>query len=168
MLLLTTQKVWAGDLADKFVVLMRYEKQFEELNQQCKANAKNVPETLVKAEPDRFYGVRPGSKCWSKVVDAYNQYFTNVCSHPTREQFLNTLATSYRERLSSSQLQQAIDFYSSDIGEELISAHKVAAADLTRMMTEAQTQAMPQALTELDNRIRMIGLGEQGVKEGDF
>jgi len=153
-------QLWAEDLADNFVILMHYEKQYEEMVNQCKANAKTVPETIVEAEPNRFYGVKPGSKCWPQVIEAFNQYYAHVCSHPSKEQFLGALARTYRARLSESQLQQAIKFYSSEIGGELISAHRIASADLLKMVADAQTESLPEAMTELDSRLQLLGEAE--------
>jgi hypothetical protein len=164
-LLLPIQTLADQDLADEFVVLLRYGNQFDEQHEQCLATAKKIPpESLLAAEPDKFYGIRPGSKCWPKVVEAYNQYYATLCSKPSRDDFLKALAATYRARLSEGQLKKAIEFYSSDVGAELISAHKSAATNVAQVVYQAQADLAPQAVADLDRRLQAIVDGKSSER----
>lgn len=161
LLLLPIQALADEDLARRFVELLRYGNQFDEHHYKCLASARKMPpESLLEAEPNKFYGIRPGSKYWPKVVEAYNQYYLTLCSKPSKDELLNALAATYRDRLSDKQLINAIEFYSSDAGTELISAHKFAASRIAQLIYEAQVDLAPKAVADLDRRLQAIANGK--------
>jgi len=165
-LLLPIQAPAGEDLARRYVELLRYGNQFDEYHHECLATAKKIPpESLLAAEPDKFYGIRPGSKCWPKVVEAYKQYYVTSCSKPSKDEFLNALAAAYRERLSDDQLRKAIEFYSTDVGTELVSAHKVASSNVAQLISQAQADLAPQAVAELDRRLQAVVNGKSPESE---
>lgn len=156
-LIFQSQIVRAQDLAEQFVQMMRYDQQLEEHHQRCVETAQKIPpESFLVAEPNKFYGIKPGSNCWPQVVEAYNQYYSKVCSRPTAEELLSTLAGAYRTHLSDLQLQRAIEFYSTDMGAALITAHKSAGTNLNQLISQAQVETVPKAVVELDHRLQSI------------
>lgn len=119
-----------AQLAERFVVLMRYDEQFSKYQEQCVATQSSVsPEALVERNPSYFGGIRPGHTKWPAVVQAYGRYFQLACARPTKDEFLKSLSASYAATLTSAQLREAITFYSSRTGGALIAAHRRAASD---------------------------------------
>jgi hypothetical protein len=114
--------------AERFVSLLRYEEQFNSYKNQCVAMHQTVSaEALVARNPDYFNGIRPGHKRWSAVTTAYQVYFQEACSRPSKAEFLGALSTTYAKSLSTQQLNEALAFYSTPTGQALVSAHKQAA-----------------------------------------
>lgn len=144
-------------LARKFVELLRYDEQYDGIHNQCIRSAIDIPpEKLLVDDPDRFFGIRPGSKCWEKVIEAYQAYWEAICNRPTKAEFLNSLAAEYGSRLSVPQLETAMSFYSSDIGQRLVTAHKAAAAEAQTVFAKAYAEQTPIALIEFNRRLRTI------------
>ena len=144
-------------LARRFVVLLRYEEQFHNNHEACLANSKAVsPAQLVAKDPDSFYGLRPTSPRWPEVLQAYGQYWEAICSRPTKDEFLTSLAAVYAEKMSVVQLESAIKFYSSPVGQKLVSAHKGAAAHVNTLFSQAYTEQVPNAMAEFNRRLKAI------------
>ena len=150
--------------ARQFVELLRYHEQFQANQTQCLANAKTIPpESLLADDPDKFFGIRPNTPRWEKVVEAYTDYWKTLCSRPTKEEFLDSLAKAYAAKMTGPQLQAAIKFYSSEVGTKLISAHKSAAFEVTKIFSESYANRVPQAVAELNQRVKNIA--ESSVEE---
>lgn len=143
--------------ARQFVELLRYHEQFQVNQTQCLANAKTIPpESLLADDPDKFFGIRPNTPRWKKVVEAYSDYWKTLCSRPTKDEFLDSLAKTYAAKMTGPQLQAAIKFYSSEVGTKLISAHKSAASEVTQIFSESYANRVPLAVTELNQRLKSI------------
>lgn len=152
-------------LARKYVELLRYDQQYDDIHNQCLRNATDIPpETLLADDPDRFFGIRPGSSCWNKVIEAYAAYWEAVCAHPTKSEFIDLLAANYGQHLSAAQLHKAISFYSSAAGLQLVTAHKAAAAQAQTVFSKAHATQTPIALTEFNRRLKAIA-EERGAGE---
>lgn len=133
-------------LAERFVVLLRYEEQFVKYQEQCVATQRSVsPEALAARNPTYFGGIQPGHGKWPAVTAAYGRYFQEACSRPTKTEFLQVLSSTYAQALTPKQLQQSIKFYSSDTGRSLISAHRQA----TGAVYEAWTATNSRYLADL-------------------
>jgi hypothetical protein len=147
----------AQDSARKFVEILRYGDQYEEITRECIANGVNItPESLLQAEPDKFYGIRPGSRLWPQVVEAYRDYYKRLCSRPTRDEFLNALASTYRQRMTPEELDQAIAFYSTDVGQRLVAANTLASKAAVELYGRANANHTAEALAEFDRRLQAI------------
>jgi len=144
-------------LVRKFIELQRFERQYEDVYSKCLAGAKaSPPESFLAAEPDKFYGIRPGSKGWSNVVEAYDAFNVSMCSTPTKQQFLDALVRSYAAKLTSDQLQKAIAFYSTEVGRKLIGAHTAVSEDIAELYAMARARQAPKSIEELDRRLQAI------------
>lgn len=144
-------------LARQFVELLRYEEQFNNSQASCLGNSKAVsPELLAEKDPDGYYGLRPASPRWSEVLRAYGQYWETICSRPTKDEFLASLAAVYAKRMSVGQLKNAIQFYSSPVGQELIAAHKDAAMQVNTLFSQTYAEQLPKATAEYNRRIKAI------------
>lgn len=144
-------------LARKFVELLRYDEQFSNNHASCLATSKTVsPELLIEKDPNGYYGLQPNSPLWSEVLRAYGQYWEAICSRPTKSEFLGSLASVYAKRLSTQQLKSAIQFYSSPVGQELITAHKGAAAQVNTLFSKAYAEQVPEAAAEYRRRLKAI------------
>jgi hypothetical protein len=140
-----------GALARQFVELLRYEDQFVKYREQCVATHRTVsPEALVGKNAEYFGGIRPGHRNWQAIVTAYESYFQEACSRPSKKEFLGTLSASYAKALSAQQLREAIVFYSSPTGQALVAAHKAA----TATVYEAWTAINGKHLAELSARFQ--------------
>jgi hypothetical protein len=147
----------APDSARKFVELLRYGDQYEGITTECIANGINIaPESLLQAEPDKFYGIRPGSKLWPRVVEAYRDYYKRLCSRPTRDEFLDALAATYREHMTAQELDQAIAFYSTAVGQRLVAANTLASKAASELYGRANARHTAEALAEFDRRLQAI------------
>jgi hypothetical protein len=144
-------------LARRLVVLLRFEEQFQNDLEACLASSKAVsPAQLLAKDPDSYYGLGPSSPQWPEVLQAYDQYFETVCSHPTKNEFLTLLVTVYAEKMSVLQLKSAIQFYSSPVGQKLVTAHKSAAVHVNTLVSLANTEQVPNATAEYNRRIKAI------------
>jgi hypothetical protein len=153
------------DSARKFVELVRYGDQFEGITKECIANGINIaPESLLQAEPDKFYGIRPGSSLWPQVVEAYRDYYKRLCSRPTRDEFLDALATAYRQRMTTDELDQAIAFYSTDLGQRLIAANALASKAASELYGRANAKHAADALADFDRSLQAIA-GEKRTRK---
>lgn len=130
-------------LAEKFVVLLRYDEQFAKFHEQCLAQQRSVaPEALVAQTPEYFGGVRPGHPKWDAVKVAFGMYFEQICSRPTRREFLQALSSAYAHALTTEQLQESLRFYSSKTGSSLIRAHRQATGAVYEAWAETNSRAM--------------------------
>ncbi len=147
----------AGDLARQFVTLMRYSEQHVEYQNQCIAAAKRVsPESLTRQDPDRFYGIRPGSKFWPEVIKAYELYYQQACERPTQSEFLDAMARAYEAELSPQELGEAIRFYSTAAGQRLIAAHKIAARNVYQEWGRLNAKQIPIADGNFNRRLNEL------------
>ncbi|MBC3881515.1 DUF2059 domain-containing protein [Undibacterium sp. LX40W] len=146
-----------GELAKQFVALMRYSEQHIDYQSQCIAAAKAVtPESLMRQNPDRFYGIRPGSKLWPEVVKAYELYYQQACERPTQSEFLDAMARAYEAELSSQELREAIRFYSTASGQRLISAHKIASRNFYQELGRLNAKQIPIADANFNRRLNEL------------
>jgi hypothetical protein len=152
-----------GDLAEEFVRLLRYADQYTAYHRAClKTGAAVTPESLVKENPNRFEGVRPGMKHWPDVVNAYDKYYEEMCARPTEQEFLSALAKAYAAQLSAADLKASIKFYSSPVGERLIAAHRAAAGNVYSEWSRINSAEMPRASADFDRRLRDIARKASG------
>ena len=150
----------ARELADQLVALLRYDEQFDKYHEQCLATRKIAsPEVLVSKNPRAFGEVQPGHSSWPAVMAAYENFYAQVCSRPTRDEFLSVLATSYAATLSATQIKDSIAFYSFESGRALIDAHRFAQASLYEAWTKINsvyfadlTAKSQREISDLSNR----------------
>ncbi|MBT9514677.1 MAG: DUF2059 domain-containing protein [Acidovorax sp.] len=142
-----TSAASAGEVsARQFVDLLRYEDQFIKYRETCIATQRTVsPSALVAQNPNYFGGIRPGHKQWQVIVTAYEAYFQEACSRPTKTEFLESLSVSYAKVLSEQQLKEAIAFYSSNTGQALVSAHTFATTALYQTWTDINGKHLTKA-----------------------
>jgi hypothetical protein len=153
------------DSARRFVEILRYGDQSEGITKECIANGINIPpESLLKAEPDKFYGIRPGSTLWPQVVEAYRDYYKRLCSRPTRDEFLDALANTYRQSMTVEELDQAIAFYSTAVGQRLVAANTLASKAASELYGRANANHSADALAAFDRRLQAIS-GEKQTRK---
>lgn len=154
----------ARDLADEFVRLLRYDEQYRDYQKQCLTTAGAVsPEALVRQSPDRFFGIKPGSKYWPQIVAAYEAFYREACERPTGQEFLDALAQAYAEQLSSDELRAALAFYSSATGQRLVGAHKEATRNVYVAWKRYNAEQIPRASANFDRRL--LEIGEKALSE---
>jgi hypothetical protein len=145
-------------LADRFVRLLRYDEQYHDYQKQCLSTAAAVtPEELLRQSPDRFFGIKPGSKYWPEIVAAYETFYQEACARPTEQEFLDALAEAYAEQLSLEQMREALTFYSGDTGQRLVGAHKEATRNVYVAWKRYNAEQIPRASASFDRRLREIG-----------
>jgi len=162
-LCLATAAVHAADdnraLAKKFVSLMRYDDQFASYRAQCAATYKAIsPESLVAQNPDYFGGIRPGHSKWRRVVAAYESYYEEACSRPSKEEFVAVLASSYASSLTARELRSALQFYATPTGKALVSAHAKATSALYGAWTNINREHLVEVSARFQSEIvRLAG-----------
>lgn len=144
-------------LANEFVVLMQYSDQYSDYRQQCLSAEKAVTaELLVKQTPNYFGGIQPNDSRWPKVVKAYSQYYVDLCQHPTQDEFLSAMTRAYATTMSAKDLRAAIRFYSTQAGKHMIAAHRVAARNVYEDLRRINSQQIPLATKNFQERITKI------------
>jgi hypothetical protein len=152
----------SAELAQQLVRVLRYDKQMEAYRESCANTAKSVsPESLVKENPRKFGGVTPASRHWPKIVEAYEQYYRELCARPTVEEFLVAMAAVYARDMSVADLKAAIRFYSTPSGQRLIESHRKTSAVISALVSEANAVEVPKALVNLDRRIDEVALEQE-------
>jgi hypothetical protein len=152
-------------LARELVQILKYERQMDAYREQCMRTAKNVsPESLVKENPAKYGGITPSNRHWPKVVEAYEQYFRELCAKPTVAEFLDAMAHVYAQRMSAVDLKAAIAFYSSDTGKRLIEGHKAAAGAVNELVGKANAAEVPRATLNFDRRLGEISAEAEADK----
>lgn len=141
----------AAELAEQFVVLLRYDELYTKYQEQCIATQRSVsPESLVERNPNYFGGLRPGHAKWPAIIEAYGKYFQLACARPTREEFVQSLSTAYAKTLSPKQLREAIAFYTTGTGSALVVAHRQA----TEAVYETWTTINSRYLADLNAKFQ--------------
>jgi hypothetical protein len=151
------QTALAGSLskAKELVLLFQYEEQHREYAAQCLASTKAFrPDKLLDVGPDDL--VRPDTKYWPKVLAAYEEYFSEMCAHPTKDEFLDALAAAYSDVLSDSEMVEIIGFYTQPIGRRLIAANQVAVKRVYAEWTRLNSASAPAASEHFYERVRAI------------
>ncbi|RQO68252.1 hypothetical protein DBR44_16390 [Aquitalea sp. FJL05] len=144
-------------LAQDFVKLVGYDKQYDDYHKSCINTYQGVsPESLVSKQPNYFYGIKPGDDKWPLVVSAYKEYFENACAHPTRKEFVGVLVRSYEVNLSEEDLQRAIAFYSSPLGQRLSDAGQLAAKNSYASWVEVNKKYVTEAVLKFQKRLSDI------------
>jgi hypothetical protein len=152
------------ELADRFVRLLRYDEQYRDYEKQCLSTAGAVsPEALVRQSPERFFGIKPGSKYWPDIVAAYEAFYLEACERPTEEEFLNALAEAYAEELSLEEIREALAFYSGSTGQRLVGAHKAATRNVYQAWKRYNAEQIPRASANFDRRL--LEIGEKALSE---
>jgi hypothetical protein len=145
------------DLAAKFVQLLRYSDQYHEYQRTCVASTSTIkPESYLVENPNKFGGIRPGTKYWPEVLAAYEKYYKEMCSRPTENEFMSALAAAYAQNLSQSELKKAISFYSSPTGKRLVTAHKIAASNVYAEWGRLNAEHAPTANLQFERRIEEL------------
>jgi len=145
-------------LAARFVHLLRYEEQFAKYREQCVATYRTVaPEALVAKNPEFFGGIRPGHNKWQALTSAYEAYFQEACSRPSKSEFLRVISNSYATALSVKQLEASIAFYSSSTGHALVTAHKQASGSVYEAWTTINGKHLAEATARFQREVaRMV------------
>jgi|GEM_PF-4701625 len=142
-------------LAQDFVKLIGYDKQYDDYHKSCIGNYQGVsPEFLVSKQPNYFNGIKPGNDKWPLVVSAYNEYFESACAHPTRKEFIGVLVRSYEVSLSEGDLHRAIAFYSSPLGRSLSDAGQLAAKNSYASWAEINKKYITEAALKFQKRLK--------------
>jgi hypothetical protein len=159
-IVLASQSVAAGSesLALRFVEILRYGVQFEEAHAQClRTNSSIPPEKILNISPENPGPVPPGSALWPRVLAAYDEYWKDMCAHPTREEYLSVVARSYAQNLTDQELDASIQFYTSPAGGSLVAANTVAVRDLFAEYQRFAAQNIQPAVVKLNKALERIG-----------
>jgi uncharacterized protein DUF2059 len=145
-------------LAVRLVDLMNYEQQFYEYKQQCIVAGTTIPVDRVLGVTETSEAlVRPGTKYWPRVIAAYQSYYDELCSRPTKDEFLAALASAYADQLSDEDLASAIEFHSSTLGRRLVASHQVAAKSVYSEWARVTSANAPAALERFHRQLEAIG-----------
>ena len=145
------------EMAGRFVDLMNYELQFQEYKKQCLAAMQSTPvETVMGLAATSDAAVRPGTKYWPKVIAAYQTYYDEMCSRPSKNEFLGALASAYATNLSDDDLASVIEFHSTEVGKRLISSHQAAAKAVYLEWTRVNFANAPEALGKFYRQLDAI------------
>lgn len=154
------------DLARQLVGLLKYERQMEAYQEQCINNAKSLsPESLAKESPEKYSGITPSSRHWPKVVEAYEQYWRELCARPTVQEFLDAMALVYAKEMSVSELKRAIAFYSTETGQRLIEGHRKVSSAVNALVSQVQATEVPKAMGKFDRRVEEIAREAEADKK---
>jgi len=155
-----SQTTHAGSeaLALQFIELLRYGSQFEEAHALClKSNSAMPPEKILNITPENPGPIPPGSRLWPQVVAAYDEYWKDLCAHPTREEFLGIVAKSYARNLTDQELSAIIQFYSSPTGSKLVAANSAAVRELYVEYQRLAAQNLQPASAKLNKTLESLG-----------
>ncbi len=144
-------------LAEHFVTLLQYDRQFEAFNERCVHDQGSfTPESLVARNPNYFDGLTPKSAQWPDVVAAYSEFRQQVCSRPTKTEYLQALSSSYAKAMTAKQLQESIKFYSSATGQALVEANQLAALASDDVVSEVRSKIAVEQTARLQSKIRAL------------
>ena len=163
-LLLFSLPAFSGEredsLAARLVLVLRYDRQMDSMHETCLLHQKLVtPESLVARSPGYFDGLTPASPQWPKIVAAFAEYQQQICSRPTKSEGLQALSAAYAKTMTARQLQESIDFYSSETGRALADANQGASAAFDELTLRAQSQFAADLTAELSKKIRALSAG---------
>lgn len=112
-----------NEYSDKLVEHLNYKEQFENVIEICLKGIEYItPESLLINEPNYFYGLNESSNEWPEVVDIYKEYYNSSCRSINVDTYLRIMSKAYESFLTKEQLLQAIDFYSSPVGIQIVKA----------------------------------------------
>jgi len=144
-------------LSRQLVRLLRYEQQMDQYRKLCAGTAKTVPpESLVKDSPGKYYGIQPNDRYWPDVVQAYEEYFRDICAKPTLQEFLDSMADVYATKVSVADLRAAVAFYSTEAGKRLVDGHKMTADAIYDITRRAYAAEVPIASRKFDEKLEAI------------
>jgi hypothetical protein len=160
-LLLLSVKSVSGEpveaLAERFVTLLRYDRQIDTMHEQCLRSQSSVtPESLVARRPDYFDGLTQSSPQWPAIVSAFSEYQRQICSRPTKGEVVQALSAAYAKVLTAEQLQESIEFYSSNTGRALIEANQQAADAAGEEFTRLNSKYASDLTADLSKKIRAL------------
>ena len=123
-LIVITTPVSSSEKSDRLVNLLNYELQFELFLESCLDSFKGIPpEEMLIENPNYFLGFNPSSPEWPQVVSIYSKYYETACNYLTPKEFASIMSTTYEKHLSAEELEEAIRFYSTPVGERLVLAY---------------------------------------------
>jgi len=145
-------------LADEFVGLMNYDTQYRQAHALCLDTKKSMtPEKLLNITDENPGLVAPGSKFWPMVTRAYDEYWQDVCAHPTKDEYLGVISQSYARTMSDEELRASIAFYSSETGKSLIKGNLAVVRDLYSAQQKTYGDNMVRAMNALRAKLEQVG-----------
>ncbi|WP_411990990.1 DUF2059 domain-containing protein [Agarivorans sp. DSG3-1] len=109
--------------SDELIQVLQYDVQIQMFIDSCFEGAVHTsPEDLLKSNPYYFGGYNPDSPEWPRVVDIYNQYYERACEYVDGELFKKTASDEFALALSNAELNEAIAFYSTPVGQKIVKA----------------------------------------------
>lgn len=117
----------ATEKSDRLVQVLQYDEQLKVFVDSCFEGAVHTPpEDLLKNNPYHFGGFNPNSPEWPLVLDIYNRYFERACEYVDTGLFKKAVSEKYASTLNEQELDAAIQFYSTPVGQKIVSASVVA------------------------------------------
>lgn len=124
LLLTATVPAWASAKSDRLVALFRDRQLLAAHRADCERRAAAVsPAALLQDNPNTFYGFNPKSRQWPEVVAIYRRYRRAMCAYLSPQGFTHAMSEQYAHSLSVPDLDAAIRFFASPVGQRLVKAH---------------------------------------------
>jgi hypothetical protein len=89
-------------------------------------------EDQLKADPNAFLGMTPKSKHWAEIEKALDELRFQTCTTVDTQLAVNYYLLAYRTKLSTTELTEALKFYSSPLGRKIGEIDKNVSANLTQ------------------------------------
>lgn len=145
------------EMAEHLVDTLDYSQQFQVHKKECHENTRLLSaEDLANENPEYFGGITPSSKYWPLVQHIYEEFNRTACDFLDESDFLNLLASEYASKLSLEELQQALTFYNTQVGEKLIKANLAVSAELQKLISSRYADKAKKAQTEFAKRLAAI------------
>jgi hypothetical protein len=116
------------------------------------------PKRLFTSDPSLFGGVSPQSAYWPEVVELYGKYQAKACLAVSADKFARFFAEQYEAKLSETDLEAAVAFFSSAAGQRYNSASAETNLAFQAYLTKEMTRVVSDAFKEVQQDLRAISL----------
>ncbi len=114
------------------------------------------PAARVKADPDQFSGIRPGSPLWSGIVAAHDRYYAKVCADRSADELWRDYASLLSRNMAEIEANSALAHLQSGGGVRFREAVVTAEIEFAKVRNSQQIRTMHAADAELGSAIDAI------------
>jgi hypothetical protein len=152
-------------LGSKLISSMLFEQQLAASRDECQSTARDLDVSAIQARnPALFLGIAPHSSVWPEVKAAYLQYVQKVCVPMSMSQYLNRAEQVYSQHLTNEELQAAIDFFQSPVGQKFAAASAKAALEVNQIMSIEAVNVQKSAWKEYEDRLLQLHERAKGTR----
>jgi len=118
-----------------------------------------APERLVRAQPDYFGGLGPGSPYWPGLVESYRRYAEDICAALGDERsYRDVLRDAWRSRLDERELDAAMRLFATPAGRRWLAAQNAVAVETATRLFDKRKTRVEAALHRLQSdQLRIFG-----------